>query len=66
MYDFQEWLESFGSIDPTIVDGANFIFLKNFDGLGFEDIPYPSAADPGLANDMEEIQTIASRRQGLL
>ena len=60
VYDFQEWLESFGSIDPTIVDGANFIFLKNFDGLGFEDIPYPSAADPGLANDMEEIQTITA------
>lgn len=60
VYDFQEWLELFGSIDPTITENANFVFLKNFNGLGIEDTPFPSDADPGLASDMEEIQTITT------
>ena len=60
VYDFQEWLESFGSINPAIVDNANFVFLKNFDALGAEDTPFSSDADPGLANDMEEIQAVAT------
>ena len=58
VYDFQEWLESVGATDPSIVDGSNFVFLKNFDALGLEDTPYATSADPGLANDVEEMQII--------
>jgi hypothetical protein len=81
VFDFQEWIRSFGDIDPTIVSEADSVFLKNFEPDSIDDQPYPTrpetsppgVVDPGLSSDIGQIINVVAemvednlRKQGEL